>query len=91
MPEGFTPHGRVTVVIRPEHATIVKNRSAATVGAIVENIVYFGTDTHYHLKLGGGGEFIVRHQNRRAGEGGFARGMEVGLRFEDGAARVLRD
>ena len=31
----------------------------------LENIVYFGTDTHYHVRAGGGSEFIVRQQNSR--------------------------
>ncbi len=91
LPDGFVPAGRVTVVIRPEHATIIRDVKSGTIRATLDNIVYFGTDTHYHLKPSCGGDFIVRHQNRSAGEAGFERGMEVGLRFEDDAAQVLRD
>ncbi len=91
LPQGFARDGRVTVVIRPEHAAIVSDGAPATIGAIVDNIVYFGTDTHYHVKPASGGDFIVRHQNRRAGEAAIARGMKVGLRFEEGAAQVLKD
>ena len=42
------------------------SRTKGTVAGTLSNIVYFGTDTHYHVELDGGGEFIVRHQNSQA-------------------------
>ena len=39
----------------------VKSKSALS--GRLENVVYFGTDTHYHLRLEGGEAFIVRQQN----------------------------
>ena len=51
-PPGPTPAGKVTIVVRPEHADA---RHAISVlhhcAASLENIVYFGTDTHYHVTL----------------------------------------
>jgi spermidine/putrescine transport system ATP-binding protein len=64
--EGAKPSGKVTVVVRPEHASLVAASGKATLSGKLENIVYFGTDTHYHVRLNGGGEFI-RHQNVNAG------------------------
>jgi spermidine/putrescine transport system ATP-binding protein len=91
VPEGFAPNGKVTVVVRPEHADIVKPGKGATVSGKLENIVYFGTDTHFHVKLKDAGEFIVRRQNAHVTNDDLAAGMEVGVLFEKGAAQVLRD
>ena len=89
--EGAAPTGKVTVVVRPEHASVVAASAKATLSGKLENIVYFGTDTHYHVKLNGGGEFTVRHQNVHSGAPGFEKGDKVGVLFGAEAARVLRD
>ena len=89
--EVLTPSGKVTVVVRPEHASIVAAGQKATLPGILVNIVYFGTDTHYHVKLSKGGEFIVRHQNIHSGGTEFKAGQTVGVVFEDSAAQVLKD
>jgi len=54
-------------------------------------VVYFGTDTHYHVTLPEGREFIVRRQNRRGSSDGFAPGSPAGIVFADAAAQILRD
>ena len=89
--EGAAPSGKVTVVVRPEHASLVEASAKATLSGRLENIVYFGTDTHYHVKLDGGGEFTVRHQNVHTGALAFQKGDKVGVLFGAEAARVLRD
>ncbi len=91
LPEGGPSKGRVTVVVRPEHADLVKAGSQAHLWGKLENIVYFGTDTHYHVALDGGQHFIVRQQNSRGAGHGFATGDAVGVNLEDHAAQVLRD
>jgi spermidine/putrescine transport system ATP-binding protein len=89
--EGAKPSGRVTVVVRPEHAELVKKGSAADLWGKLETIVYFGTDTHFHLKLDGGEAFIIRQQNSRGAGLAFETGDAVGVKLEDHAAQVLRD
>jgi spermidine/putrescine transport system ATP-binding protein len=91
LPESFLPRGRVTVVVRPEHANLAKASAKAPLTGILENAVYFGTDTHYHVKLQDGSAFIVRQQNSRGDGNGFETGEKVGVAFEDHAAQVLRD
>lgn len=91
LPEDFTPKGKVTVVLRPEHADIVADRKKATLTGTLSNIVYFGTDTHYHVNLDGGGPFIVRHQNSKIGGTEFNVGEKVGIACEKNAAQILRD
>ena len=91
LPKGFTPSGRVSVVVRPEHADLVKAGAKADLWGKVENVVYFGTDTHYHVRLDGGVPFIIRQQNSRGGGQGFATGDAVGILLEPHAAQLLRD
>jgi spermidine/putrescine transport system ATP-binding protein len=88
---GSSPAGKVTIVVRPEHAEITAATNKATLLGKLENIVYFGTDTHYHVGLKNGGEFIVRRQNNRSGDDEFTLGTAVGVTFETNAAQVLRD
>ena len=91
LPMSIRPSGRVTVVVRPEHAVIVKPGSAADLWGKLENIVYFGTDTHYHLMLDGGVPFIIRQQNSRGGGTGFTNGDAVGVKLDDHSAQILKD
>jgi spermidine/putrescine transport system ATP-binding protein len=89
--EGLSPSGKVTVVVRPEHAKIVVGKKNATLTGTLENIVYFGTDTLFHVKLSKGGEFVVREQNNKSGPSAMKIGAPVGVMFEAGAAQVLKD
>ncbi|WP_373506040.1 ABC transporter ATP-binding protein [Aestuariivirga sp.] len=91
LPEGVKPSGRVTVVVRPEHADLVKPGDAADLSGKLETVVYFGTDTHYHLNIDGGVPFIVRQQNSKGAGTGFSAGDAVGVKLEAHAAQVLRD
>ena len=91
LPEGVRPSGRVSLVVRPEHADLVKPGGEADLWGKLETAVYFGTDTHYHVRLDGGAPFIVRQQNSRGGGLGFVAGDAVGVKLEPGSAQVLRD
>jgi spermidine/putrescine transport system ATP-binding protein len=91
LPEGAQPGGRVTVVVRPEHAALTTDQAAATLTGKVENIVYFGTDTRYHLRLAHGAEFVIRAQSRRGGEAGPQPGEPAGAIIGDGVAQILKD
>ena len=91
VPDGFTPKGKVTVVVRPEHADLATSGKASVLNGMLENIVYFGTDTHYHVQLADGRPFIVRQQSSRTGGESFAVGAMVGISLERDAAHLLRD
>ncbi len=89
--EGAAAQGRVTVVVRPEHANIVSVKDGLLKG-VLDNVVYFGTDTHFHVKLDDGTEFMVRMQNEGAARSsGLAKGSKVGIAINEGAVRILRD
>lgn len=89
LPESFQPSGKVTVVVRPENTRLV--REAGAINGVLENIVYFGTDTHFHVRSDDGQALIVRQQNMRGMQSGFAAGERVGVAIGDDAAQVLKD
>jgi spermidine/putrescine transport system ATP-binding protein len=80
----------VTVVMRPEHAVLVK-ASQGHLKGVIETIVYFGTDTHFHVRLDGEHEFMVRQQNSGSATNGLLKGARVGVQIAAGTARILRD
>jgi spermidine/putrescine transport system ATP-binding protein len=88
---GFGEKDEVTIVVRPEHASLVAANATATLDGTLEHIVYFGTDTHYHVKLAHGSEFIVREQNNRGSTGKWSTGMQAGILLDENAAQVLSD
>ena len=91
LPQGGNTSGRVTVVVRPEHADLVKRGEKADLWGKLETVVYFGTDTHYHVLLDGGEPFIIRQQNSHGGGTGHAVGDAVGVALEPNSAQVVRD
>ncbi len=90
-PEDTVPNGRVTIVIRPEHAQLVQAGTAAALNGIIQNVVYLGTDTHFHLLLDDGTVFIVRQQNSKSGSCGFAAGQSVGIDLSHDVAQIVKD
>ncbi len=97
LPAGFSPGPKVTAVIRPEHATLAAEESGgeqegrAHLRGTLENIVYMGTDTHYHVRLPDGAAFVVRSQNLRDNAEAFREEQPVGVIFKSDALQVLKD
>ncbi|ETW12992.1 spermidine/putrescine ABC transporter ATP-binding subunit [Roseivivax marinus] len=89
--EATASSGTVTLAIRPEHADLAPEGEGALSGTL-EDIVYFGTDTHYHVALDGGGDrFVLRKQNQPDEDRGYRTGDRVGIRLSRSAGQVLRD
>jgi spermidine/putrescine transport system ATP-binding protein len=90
-PEGAVADEAVTVMVRPEHAAL-----AAIAGDIshlsgeLADIVYFGTDTYFNVRLRDGSIFTVRQQNRPDDSISAMPGDTIGLSFPVNAVRVLR-
>ncbi len=89
LPAGLrpAPGARITAVIRPEQAEAVEP-GAGDLAAEVEQAVFFGTDTHLHLRLADGQPFVLRRQNR-PGQPSPRPGDRLGLRLAPGALQVL--
>lgn len=87
--KGGPVSGKATIAIRPEHATL--GPPGALIDGRLENIVYFGTDTHYHVVLEGGAPFVVRRQNQPDAVETQTIGDLVSVSFRPGVGQVLRD
>ena len=73
LPEGFSPDGKVTVVVRPEHARPVPEPTGGTLVGHARRMSSISAPTRTIMcALDGGGEFIVRQQNSARRRRGFA-------------------
>ena len=83
--------GKVHIAVRPEQTHLVANLDSAHLEGRITNIVYSGTDTHYHLALPDDSTFVVRMQNRGGNDTVWQEGQSAGINFEAGAVQVLSD
>ncbi|ETX29738.1 ABC transporter ATP-binding protein [Roseivivax isoporae] len=89
--QGDGTPGKVTLAVRPEHAELAPPEEGALTGTLTE-VVYSGTDTHYHVALDQeAGLFVLRRQNRPDAGPAHQRGDRVGIRLGAVAGQVLRD
>jgi len=79
----------VTLAVRPEQVRISPAGAAGQIGATLTDTVYFGTDTHCHLRLRDGTEVVARLQSLPSGDIGLRIGDELALSFVEGALQVL--
>jgi spermidine/putrescine transport system ATP-binding protein len=92
LPEGMVPDVRVTAVVRPEYAQLsAETQKTRDLRGVLENIVYFGTDTHYHIRLPDETLFVIRSQNRREDTETYEVGQSVDIAFKPNSVQVLRD
>lgn len=90
MTEDAVSTGDVSVIVRPENATLVAADRGDFNGKVT-NVVYFGTDTHVHTALNDGSSFILRRQNAGIGGKDIAVGDTIGIAIASGAARLVQD
>jgi spermidine/putrescine transport system ATP-binding protein len=91
-PDNARSGDEITVMVRPEHARLAsaeRGEQAILTGSLA-NIIYFGTDTYFNVKLADGEIFTVRQQNRPGEEDTRTVGDTAGVTFSPGAIRVLR-
>lgn len=91
LPDGSIKPGKVSIVVRPEHTTITRESGKCVLTGKLEHAVYFGTDTHYHLRLPNGDPFTVRTQNSRGASVPFQVGEDLGIALGENSVQVLRD
>jgi len=89
-PDETIAPGPVTLAVRPEHATLLGGEGATLPGTLA-NVVYFGTDTHFHVDLDGGARFVLRQQNQHGQTQVFNAGDAVTVTLAPGVGQVLRD
>jgi spermidine/putrescine transport system ATP-binding protein len=86
--EGGEAAGEVTIGFRPERARIVAP-GEGTLPGVIENAVYVGTDTTYHVRLSAGPLVRVRAQNADGARPVARVGETVGVVIAASAVRVL--
>lgn len=87
--------GPVTVMVRPEHVVLGATAAnaqpdAVAFAATVEALVYFGTDTHVHLRLADGARLVARVQNALRGGAPCREGDRIDIALPADALRLLR-
>ena len=92
LPDNMAHKDTVTAVVRPEYSLLYeRSEKQADLEGVLENIVYFGTDTHYHVRMPNGTLFVVRLQNQREDTEKYDVGQAVGIVFKTNSVQVLRD
>jgi spermidine/putrescine transport system ATP-binding protein len=82
--------GPVTLMVRPEHVVLGATQPGALdLTARVERLVYFGTDTHVHLKLADGSDMVARVQNGMRGGSPYREGETIPVALPGDALRLL--
>jgi spermidine/putrescine transport system ATP-binding protein len=84
-----------TIAIRPErlmvHPVGVAETTYTTLRGKIADVVYFGTDTTYHIAIDDQTALLARVQNRDGSTMPFAQGNDVNITLPSGAIRVLVD
>ena len=82
----------VTLAIRPERIDLVRPGTEAHLAGRISNVVYFGTDTTFHVEIDGTDKHVTaRVQNRRGHQEALKAGDAVGLRIAPEAMQILKD
>ncbi|MGB2167045.1 MAG: TOBE domain-containing protein, partial [Candidatus Puniceispirillales bacterium] len=80
-----------TIFIRPEHPRLQKSTRGATLTGTLTNMLFFGTDTNYHLALDNGDTFVVRSQNEINHAFNPSIGDKLGIVIDEKAIQILKD
>ena len=92
LPDGMVPGDSVTAVVRPEYSQLMADaQGAGDLHGRLENIVYFGTDTHYYIRMPDETLFVTRSQNQQEDTEAFRVGQSVSVAFKPNSVQVLRD
>jgi spermidine/putrescine transport system ATP-binding protein len=89
-PGNAIPPGSVKLCIRPEHAEVVSDPNRSQLKGLLENIIYFGTDTHYHVRLENKELFVIREQNPPGGREALKPGDQLGIAIRKNAVQILK-
>ena len=81
----------VTLAIRPEQSTLTPDLENADLQGVLQNVVYIGTDTHYHIALDDDSTFVIRVQNTRGRHQSYEEGARVGIKLDPEMIQLLKD
>ncbi len=81
----------VNIAVRPEQAMLIEDLAEADLQGTVTNIMYSGTDSHFHIQLDTDDEFIAKVQNSGPVKRDWQTGQAVGIKFHADSVQILRD
>ena len=81
----------VNIAVRPEQAVLSEDLDNADLQGTVTNIMYSGTDSHFHIQLDSEDEFIAKVQNSGPEKRDWETGQTVGIKFHSDSVQILRD
>jgi len=81
----------VNIAVRPEQAVLIEDLDSADLQGTVTNIMYSGTDSHFHIRLESDEEFVAKVQNSGPMKRDWANGQTVGIKLHDDSVQILRD
>ena len=81
----------VNITVRPEQAILLEDIEAADLTGTVTNVLYSGTDSQIHFKLGSDEDFVAKIQNSGNARRDWQAGQILGIKIQPGAVQILRD
>ncbi|MCP4768003.1 MAG: ABC transporter ATP-binding protein [Gammaproteobacteria bacterium] len=81
----------VNITVRPEQAVLVEDLDSADLQGTVTNVMYSGTDSHFHVELANNEEFIAKVQNAGPTRRDWKAGQNVGIKFHNDTVQIVTD
>ena len=81
----------VSITVRPEQAVLIEDLGAADLQGTVTDVMYSGTDSHFHIELASKEEFVAKVQNAGPARRDWKSGQRVGIKFHDDAVQIVAD
>jgi len=81
----------VSITVRPEQAVLIEDLDAADLQGTVTNVMYSGTDSHFHIELTSKEEFVAKVQNAGPARRDWQPGQTVGIKFHSDVLQVVSD
>jgi spermidine/putrescine transport system ATP-binding protein len=81
----------VNITVRPEQAMLIEDLDEADMQGRVTNIMYSGTDSHFHIDLGADEAFVAKVQNSGPARRDWTSGQSVGIKFHADAVQIVQD
>jgi len=90
-PTVATLNSMVNIAVRPEQAVLVEDLAAADMEGTVTNVMYSGTDSHFHIELASNEEFVAKVQNAGPARRDWKSGQTIGIKLHDKAVQIVDD
>lgn len=80
----------VNITVRPEQAMLIEDLDNADMQGTVTNIMYSGTDSHFHIDLGADEAFVAKVQNSGPARRDWKTGQSVGIKFYADSVQIVQ-